>query len=162
MKPNNGESSPNPLFELGRAYSSSQQSTPTTNDFSASNQLSNQLSKSNRISSRQMLNNALSLANTAVNLDKDNNFPNALAAYKDAMALLESVMLRVESENKSDADHQKPTSRRLEEGRRLKIIVRFLSVTALCPTDNSQSTKLTKTELDCWKYYSTPIMLSSL
>ncbi|TIA91772.1 hypothetical protein E3P99_00929 [Wallemia hederae] len=117
MNQGNGPSSPNPLFELGRAYSSSQQSTPTTNNFTSA------ATKANRVSSRQMLNNALSLANTAVNLDKDNDFVNALAAYKDAMTLLESVMVRVDLENKSDADQHKPASRRLEEARRLKLIV---------------------------------------
>ncbi|TIC75076.1 hypothetical protein E3Q00_01221 [Wallemia mellicola] len=102
----NDEQTLNRVFSLDKPY------TPTTPSFSTTP----------RISSRQMLNNALSLANTAVNLDKDNDFPKALHAYKDAMDLLENVMRRVEAENSTNSSQQKPTSRRLEEARRLKII----------------------------------------
>lgn len=106
----NDEQTLNRVFSLDKPY------TPTTPSFSTTP----------RISSRQMLNNALSLANTAVNLDKDNDFPKALHAYKDAMDLLENVMRRVEAENSTNSSQQKPTSRRLEEARRLKIIVSLL------------------------------------
>ncbi|TIA81506.1 hypothetical protein E3P98_02012 [Wallemia ichthyophaga] len=116
----------NPLSELGKAYSNADTFTATnthTPTHSPTHSPTHTPTHSpKRTSSRQMLNNALSLANTAVNLDKDNDFYNALSAYKQAMALLECVMHRVDSENKSEFEQHNPTHRRLEEARRLKII----------------------------------------
>ena len=139
---NNGELSPNPLYQLSKAYSDHQsqpnqsiqqlsglnekartvQKVSSLQSINNSYQQSNS-SNNNRISSRQMLNSALNLANNAVNLDKENDFSNALKAYKEAMELLENVMNRVEIESKLDENQSKPASRRIEEGRRLKIIV---------------------------------------
>ena len=79
-------------------------------------------SKPSRTPSRHLLQTALDLAQKAVEMDKDNDVTGALAAYREAVTRLKSVMERV-NEPLKDESKRKSTGRTEEEGRTLKGIV---------------------------------------
>ncbi len=75
------------------------------------------------LNSKNILTIALQKAQNAVSLDGANNVPEAIAAYKQAVRLLQEVMERI-----APKPGRKAKSNREEERRRLKVIVSTLMV----------------------------------
>ena len=80
-------------------------------------------SKPPRTPSRHLLQTALDLAQRAVEMDKRNDVTGALAAYREAVSRLKSVMERVGVEPTENGKPRKSTGRTEEEGRTLRGIV---------------------------------------
>lgn len=76
-----------------------------------------------RTPSRHLLQTALDLAQRAVEMDKNNDVLGALAAYREAVTRLKSVMERVGIEPVGDGKKRRSTGRIEEEGRTLRGIV---------------------------------------
>lgn len=91
---------------------------PDTGDVSDSG--SRRSSGQPRVPSRQLLQNALDLAQRAVEMDKSNDVAGALAAYRDAVGKLRVVMERVGVDPNSDG---KRGGKNEDEGRTLRGIV---------------------------------------
>lgn len=70
------------------------------------------------LSSKNVLTIALQKAQSAVQLDSANNVPDAIAAYKQAVRLLQEVMERISPKASKSRKHSRD-----EERRRLKVIV---------------------------------------
>lgn len=69
-----------------------------------------------------MLQTALDLAQKAVEMDKNNDVAGALAAYREAVSRLKSVMERVGAD-KDDKKRRSGSGKTEEEGRTLRGIV---------------------------------------
>ena len=81
------------------------------------------------LSSKNVLTIALQKAQSAVLLDSANNVPEAIAAYKQAVRLLQEVMERIAPRN----SQRRTKVTREEERRRLKVIVSAASwISLLC------------------------------
>ncbi|WVQ75413.1 hypothetical protein IAR50_005034 [Cryptococcus sp. DSM 104548] len=73
-----------------------------------------------RTPSRLLLQTALDLAQKAVEMDRNNDVAGALAAYREAVARLKSVMERVGLEDDKKKEKEKKGMKAEEEGRTLK------------------------------------------
>lgn len=76
-----------------------------------------------RTPSRHLLQSALDLAQRAVEMDRNNDVEGSLAAYREAVARLRSVMERVGVESSGDGKRRTASGKSEEEGRTLRGIV---------------------------------------
>lgn len=76
-----------------------------------------------RTPSRHLLQSALDLAQQAVEMDKGNNVQGSLAAYREAVERLKSVMERVGTDPPADGKRRTSSGKSEEEGRTLRGIV---------------------------------------
>ncbi|TYJ55302.1 hypothetical protein B9479_004025 [Cryptococcus floricola] len=87
---------------------------------SASTTSTARTSKPPRTPSRLLLQTALDLAQKAVEMDRSNDVAGALAAYREAVSRLKSVMERVGLEDDKKKEKEKKGMKAEEEGRTLK------------------------------------------